>query len=139
MNEVLRRAASVGPLVSRIAAALFGGYALAALASLALCVWIERNTWKQTSALETELAAIRTESFYLGVQLRAGIWRLDGRLLRFQLSDEEDERAGFQRESRELSAQIERLKPRLMTTRETELVRQVEAALKAYLADAAPL
>lgn len=115
------------------------GFGLAALASLALCVWIERNTWKQASALETELAAIRTESFYLGVQLRAGIWRLDGRLLRFQLSDEEDERAGFQRESRELSAQIERLKPRLMTTRETELVRQVEAAFKAYLADAAPL
>lgn len=35
MNEVLRRAGSIGPLVSRIAAALFGGYALAALASMA--------------------------------------------------------------------------------------------------------
>ncbi|MCD6077520.1 MAG: iron uptake protein [Ramlibacter sp.] len=35
MNEVLRRAVRVGPLVSRIAAALVGGYALAALASMA--------------------------------------------------------------------------------------------------------
>lgn len=35
MNEVLRRASSIGPLVARIAAALFGGYALAALASMA--------------------------------------------------------------------------------------------------------
>ncbi len=115
------------------------GFGLAAVVSLALAVWIERNTWKQASALETELSAIQTESLYLGVQLRAGIWRLDGRLLRFQLSDNADEREGVQRESRELSAQIERLKPHLITTREIELVGQTEAAFNAYLAEATPL
>ncbi|MGP1665939.1 MAG: DUF3649 domain-containing protein [Rhodanobacter sp.] len=35
MNAVLDRARSIGPLLSRIVAALFGGYALAALASVA--------------------------------------------------------------------------------------------------------
>lgn len=35
MTAVLHRARKVGPLVSRIAAAVFGGYALAALASVA--------------------------------------------------------------------------------------------------------
>ncbi|AMM24441.1 DUF3649 domain-containing protein [Variovorax sp. PAMC 28711] len=35
MSPVLTRIRSVGPLVSRIAAALFGGYALAALTSVA--------------------------------------------------------------------------------------------------------
>ena len=35
MNTVRARIVSVGPLVSRIVAALFGGYALAALASVA--------------------------------------------------------------------------------------------------------
>lgn len=36
MNAVLDRARSVGPLISRIIAALFGGYALAALGSVAV-------------------------------------------------------------------------------------------------------
>jgi hypothetical protein len=35
VNDVLRQAVRVGPLVSRITAALVGGYALAALASMA--------------------------------------------------------------------------------------------------------
>ncbi len=115
------------------------GFGLAALASLTLAVGIERNTWQQAGALEAELAAIRAESFYLGVQLRAGIWRLDGRLLRFQLSDDEEERAGFQGESRELSAQIEQMKPHLATAREMQLLNQTDAAFRTYLADAAPL
>ncbi|MBX3665001.1 MAG: DUF3649 domain-containing protein [Burkholderiales bacterium] len=38
MNAVLDRARSAGPLISRIVAALFGGYALAALASVAALV-----------------------------------------------------------------------------------------------------
>ncbi len=36
MNAVLDRARSAGPLISRIVAALFGGYALAALGSVAV-------------------------------------------------------------------------------------------------------
>lgn len=36
MNAALDRARSAGPLISRIIAALFGGYALAALASVAV-------------------------------------------------------------------------------------------------------
>ena len=36
MNGLIDRVSSIGPLVSRILAALFGGYALAALASIAV-------------------------------------------------------------------------------------------------------
>lgn len=36
MNSVLNRGRRIGPLLSRIVAALFGGYALAALASVAV-------------------------------------------------------------------------------------------------------
>jgi len=36
MNAVIQRVRSTGPLISRIVAALFGGYALAALASVAV-------------------------------------------------------------------------------------------------------
>jgi signal transduction histidine kinase len=115
------------------------GFGLAVLAGLAFVIWIERSTWKQARLLQNEMAAIRTESFYLGVHLRAGIWRLDGRLLRFQLSEDREERESFLRESRELSEQIERTKPHLVTAREIELLQETEAAYKAYLADTTPL
>ena len=36
MNALVQRVRSTGPLISRIVAALFGGYALAALASVAV-------------------------------------------------------------------------------------------------------
>ncbi|MFH0301020.1 DUF3649 domain-containing protein [Bradyrhizobium sp. 31Argb] len=36
MNALIHRARSTGPLISRIVAALFGGYALAALSSVAV-------------------------------------------------------------------------------------------------------
>ena len=36
MNAVLHRVRSAGPLISRVIAALFGGYALAALSSVAV-------------------------------------------------------------------------------------------------------
>jgi len=36
MNSVMHRVLSTGPLISRIVAALFGGYALAALGSVAV-------------------------------------------------------------------------------------------------------
>lgn len=38
MNAIAHRVLSMGPLISRIIAALFGGYALAALASVAVLV-----------------------------------------------------------------------------------------------------
>ena len=89
--------------------------------------------------MQKELTATRTESFYLGVHLRAGIWRLDGRLLRFQLSEDQTEREGFLRESRELSELIERTKPHLVTPQETEQLASVESAYKTYLAETTPL
>ena len=113
-------------------------FGLAAVAGLALVLWLERSTWKQAGALQKELTAIKTESFYLGVHLRAGIWRLDGRLLRFQLSEDQAEREGFLRESRELSELIERTKPHLVTAQETERLTAVESAYKNYLTETTP-
>lgn len=115
------------------------GFLLLVLAGIVLVFWLERSTWGQARQLQREMAAVRTESFYLGVHLRAGIWRLDGRLLRFQLSDDPAERDGFVRESRELSEHIERMKPHLVTERERELLAATESAFKTYLAETAPL
>ena len=127
---------SIRALDNRTRLLVFG---VAAVVGLALVLWLERSTWKQTGALHKELTAIKTESFYLGVHLRAGIWRLDGRLLRFQLSEDQEERESFLRESRELSELIERTKPHLVTPQETQRLVEVESTYKAYLADTTPL
>lgn len=115
------------------------GFVLVVLAGLALIVWIGWSNSKHARLLKAEMAAIRTESFYIGVHLRAGVWRLDGRLLRFQLSNDQNEREGFLRESRELGEQISRNKPHLVTPRETMLLLQVESAFATYLTDTTPL
>jgi signal transduction histidine kinase len=114
-------------------------FALAGLAGLALVVGTEWNAWNQVQRLQREMATVRAESFYLGVHLRAGVWRLDGRLLRFQLSDDSGEREAFRREARELDELIGRLKPHLVTEREKVLLGQTETAFHAYLSEAEPL
>lgn len=114
-------------------------FALAGLAGLALVGLLEWNAWQQAQRLQREMAAVRAESFYLGVHLRAGIWRLDGRLLRFQLSDDPAEREAFRREARELDELIGRLKPHLVTGREQVLLAQTETAFRSYLDEAEPL
>lgn len=119
--------------------ARLASFSLILIAGLALVFWLERSTWTQARLLQREMAAIRTESFYLGVHLRAGIWRLDGRLLRFQLSGDADERADFLRDSRQLTELIERLSPFLVTTQEMELLKSVELAFRVYLEEASPL
>ena len=59
--------------------------------------------------------------------------------MRFQLSEDQTEREGFLRESRELSELIERTKPHLVTPQETEQLASVESAYKTYLAETTPL
>jgi signal transduction histidine kinase len=114
-------------------------FLLAVVLAAGLVVWIERNTWSQVGRLQNELAAIRTESLHLGVHLRAGVWRLDGRLLRYQLSENSEEREGFHTEARQLSEQIQKTRSYLTTAQERDLVQQVEAVYEAYLNETAPL
>src|SRR5688572_27055729 len=97
--------------------------------------WVKSNTWTQVDGLQARFAAIKTESFYLGVQLRSGIGKLNGMLLRFQLSQDTAERDGFHQQSRDLSEAIGKAKPFLTTPEEQDLVRQIEQSYNAYLAE----
>jgi signal transduction histidine kinase len=108
------------------------------LAGLLLCFWMERTAWRALNRIEGELAAVHTESFSLGLHLRAGIWRLDACALRFQLSGDIEERVSFQNESRSLTALIERTKPLLATDREQGVLLPTETAFSAYLTSMAP-
>ncbi|WCJ57853.1 ATP-binding protein [Fontisphaera persica] len=110
-----------------------------ALLAASLIGWITRQIWTQLAELQHEFAAMEAESYYLGTRLGAGVERLDGSLLRFQLSDSAKERDRFHEEARALGELLARTRPRLASALETNLVAQWEQAFTAYLADAAPL
>lgn len=112
------------------------GFGLAVVVGFILVAWVKSNTWSQVDGLQARFAAIKTDSFYLGMQMRSGVGRLNGMLLRLQLSQDAAEREGFQKQSRELSDAITKAKPFLSTPEEKELVQQVEQAYDAYLVDA---
>lgn len=114
--------------------------ALVVLAGGLVAAWIKTSTWTQLRQLEDEFAALSTESFYLGVRLRAGVERLNGALLRFQLSKADPaEREAFYDEARFLSQLLVSTQPHLTTTPERELVRQIELEYDRYLTNAEPL
>ncbi len=80
---------------------LFGFLVVVVCGSLAL-TWMARIAWKQLDRLQREHAAVRSESFYLGVTLRGGIRALNDKLLQFGHSPDPVLRNDFFRESAEL-------------------------------------
>jgi hypothetical protein len=49
-------------------------------------VWIKAATWNRVREIQEEFGSISTKAFYLGTRLQGSIWKLNGRLLRFQLT-----------------------------------------------------
>ncbi|HYG35478.1 MAG TPA: ATP-binding protein [Clostridia bacterium] len=106
---------------------------------VAAVVWVKQSTWNRVREIQQEFAAVRTEGFFLGIHLQGSIWKLNGMLLRFQLSQDSAERDNFHRESRDLTDWIARTKTQLMTPEERDLASQVEKAFALYLANTLPL
>ena len=102
---------------------------------IALVAWIEMTTWQEMQALKTNFAEANLEEFYLGVQLRESIERMNSTLFRFQLSGDDEERTRFQADSDQIAALINRAKPNLATDTERAVVAEIENAYAAYLAE----
>src|SRR5262245_47675515 len=73
---------------------------------IGLGVWVETSSWRQMKRLREEFAGANLESFLLGVHLREGVGRMNAALFRFQLSDDDAERANFHREAGDLSNRL---------------------------------
>jgi len=113
--------------------------AIVVSAGVLLVGWLKARTWSQLHVLEQEFAAIETEGFYLGVNVRGVVWQLNGALLRFQLSRDEAERERFVAESQRLGRLIQNSQPHLTTELERNLAGQIEKAYGEYLAATASL
>jgi len=127
------------------------GFILLVTCGSAILFWVTRTTWKQLDRLQREHAAIKGESFYLGVHLRGAIRSLNDKLLTFGLARDPEALNAFLQESSELKgwiatnrahlAQLNNLK--LLRTFEIsgqlQLLSQAETRYDRYLTNAAAI
>jgi signal transduction histidine kinase len=84
---------------------LWGFILLVACGSVIL-FWLTRTTWSQLDRLQREHAAVKGESFYLGVHLRGAIRSLNDKLLQFGLAHDPETLNAFLQESADLKGWI---------------------------------
>ena len=82
------------------------GFILLVMCGALVLFWVTRTTWSQLDRLQREHAAVKGESFYLGVHLRGSIRSLNDKLMRFGLSHDPDLLNAFSQESIELKSWI---------------------------------
>lgn len=114
--------------------------AVVTLALALLTTAIKSRTWKELERLEQDVALVEAETYFFGLRLRDGVLRLNGALLRYQLSKSDPvEREAFHAVTREMDFLIKNTLPSLRSADERVLGTQVEQAFRTYLAKASPL
>jgi len=124
------------------------GFALVVACGTLLLAWITSGIWKQLDRLQKEHAAVKSESFYLGVHLRGTVRSLNDKLLQFGISHDPTFRAVFLSESSELNdwmatnqlhlaemAKLQLLKS-LEVSRQLEILQRAEVTYQQYLTNA---
>ena len=127
------------------------GFAMVVICGIVILSWMTRTTWTQLDRLQREHAAVKTESFYLGVHLRGEIRSLNDRLLQFSLAHDPVVLKDFLDESSELKswiatnrvhlAQLQNLQllRTLEVSRQVDILQQAESAYENYLTNAAEI
>jgi signal transduction histidine kinase len=106
---------------------------------IAILAGIETNHWREVERLRQSFAAANLGSFYLGLNCREGVQRMNGALLRFQLSENEEEKQAFQREMLRITENIGQSRRSLRTAEERTLLDELEKAFQHYLEETSPL
>jgi signal transduction histidine kinase len=112
---------------------------LLALLLVAALVWFKASTWNRVRDVQREFAGFQAKPFYLGAHLQGRVWKLNGRLLRFQLTEETAERDAFHQEVREVRDWLAQTVPLVSTPAEQDLAQRSQKAFELYLAETASL
>ncbi len=111
----------------------------AALVALGV-VHLKSRSWQLMNRLQTEMSAAQAKTFHLALEARSRLILMNGDLLRFQLSkDDQGLRENFLRQADQLTDFIRDGIPRLATEEERRLAGRLEGAVNAYLTNAYPL
>lgn len=114
-------------LVPQVKMRLFGFW-LVVICGTVLLAWITRSIWSQLDRLQREYAAVKSESFYLGVHLRGSIRSLNDQLLQFGISHDPTFESEFLNNASELSDWIATNRLRLVETENLKLLKRLEVS-----------
>src|SRR4051812_24654012 len=104
------------------------GFAVVVFCGSILLAWITHSLWTQLDRLEKDYAAVKSESFYLGVHLRGSLRGLNDKLLQFGISQDPTFRDAFLNDSAELKGWITTNQVLLAETANLRLFRSVEVS-----------
>src|SRR5688572_10573595 len=109
------------------------------VAAMLLVAGLQVSGWRQLRNLQAAFDTFRPDIFYVGNELQASVARMNGSLLRFQLSGDSEEREAFQKKARAVQELLAKTGPLLRTSEERELSRHARTAFEEYLGAVAPL
>jgi signal transduction histidine kinase len=104
------------------------GFAIVVLCGTILLSWITHSLWTQLDRLQSDYAAVKSESFYLGVHLRGALRGLNDKLLQFGISEDPTFRDAFLNDSAELKDWIATNQVQLADTANLQLLKSSEVA-----------
>jgi signal transduction histidine kinase len=104
------------------------GFAIVVLCGITLLSWITHSLWTQLDRLQKDYAAVKSESFYLGVHLRGSLRGLNDKILQFGISADPTFRDAFLNDSVELKAWIATNQVQLAETANLQLLKSVEVS-----------
>lgn len=104
-----------------------------------LIIWVTYSTWIRLDRLQREFAALKADSFYLGVRTHGDIRRLNDTLLRYRLRGEAADFETFQAEAQALSLWFASSQTNAATQIEREFFEQVGGAYGEYLGESQQL
>ncbi len=94
-------------------------------------------SWREVGRLQQRLSTGHLRSFEIADHLQASILKLQDTLARFELTRNENARREFKHDSAALDAWINQQKPFLRSTRESDLLNQVDTAYDSFLSTGA--
>jgi signal transduction histidine kinase len=104
------------------------GFAVVVVFGSILIAWITHSLWTQLDRLQSDYAAVKGESFYLGVHLRGSLRGLNDKLMQFGVSQDPTFREAFLNDSAELKGWIATNQVSLAQTANLRLFKSVEVS-----------
>ena len=113
------------------------GLTLTALLGSVLVIWVSRTTWQRVDSLQSQIASLNADNFYLGAQMRGSVQRLNDTLLRYKLKNDTNEADNFRLESQVFRLWLDQNSAKVTTPLEKLYFNRVQYAYGDYLADTA--
>jgi signal transduction histidine kinase len=104
------------------------GFLMVIISGSILLSWITHSLWTQLDRLESDYAAVKSETFYLGVHLRGSLRGLNDKLLQFGVSQDPTFRDAFLNDSADLKNWISTNQVLLADTANLRLLKTVEVS-----------